>query len=77
MHIHSAVCNIHSAVCVTSLTLTLLNPSSIQSQLADDPLPCTTPTVSTRLLEALTPLVSLHPTFPGLSDYGIRKIEGK
>lgn len=26
---------------------------------------------------ALTPLVSLHPAFPGLGKYGIRKIEGK
>jgi len=29
------------------------------------------------MLGALLPFVSLHPAFPGLGDYGIRKTEGK
>lgn len=67
---------LHCAYKIIS-TKDFLNHSSIQSQLAENPLPSTAPTMYTEMLGALTPLVSLHPTFPGLGDYGIRKIEGK
>lgn len=64
-------------LCMITYTKDILNHSSTLRQLAEALCHAEHPQCTHRCWEHSAPLVSLHPSFPRLGDYGISKVEGK